>query len=66
MCNKAGLGHEPRRMFAEISKIKLVNVVLPDRALHKVNGNLDVIQKTRPFAPHRQVFFILLRKPLGA
>jgi len=66
MCNKAGLGHEPRRMFAEISKIKLVNVVIPDRALHKVNGNLDVIQKTRPFSPHRQGIFILLRKPLGA
>ena len=53
MCNKAGLGDEPRRMFVEISKIKLVNVVLPDRAPHKENGNLDVIQKTRPFALHQ-------------
>jgi transposase len=31
MCNKAGLGDEPRRIFDEISKIKMVDVVLPTR-----------------------------------
>jgi transposase len=31
MCNKAGLGDEPRRIFAEISKIKMVDVVLPTK-----------------------------------
>jgi transposase len=31
-CQAAGLGHEPRRVFAEISKIKVVDVVLPTRA----------------------------------
>ena len=29
MCSKAGLGDEPRRIFTEISKIKMVDVVLP-------------------------------------
>jgi transposase len=32
MCNKAGLGDEPRRIFAEISKIKMVDVVLPTKS----------------------------------
>ena len=31
-CQAAGLGHEPRRVFAEMSKIKVVDVVLPTRA----------------------------------
>ena len=31
MCQKAGLGDEPRRVFDEISKIKMVDVVLPTR-----------------------------------
>jgi transposase len=31
-CQAAGLGHEPRRVFAELSKIKVVDVVLPTRA----------------------------------
>jgi transposase len=31
MCQKAGLGDEPRRVFEEISKIKMVDVVLPTR-----------------------------------
>ena len=30
-CQAAGLGHEPRRVFAEMSKIKVVDVVLPTR-----------------------------------
>ena len=31
LCRAAGLGHEPRRVFAELSKIKAVDVVLPTR-----------------------------------
>ena len=30
-CQRAGLGHEPRRVFEELSKIQLVDVVLPTR-----------------------------------
>ena len=31
MCQRAGLGHEPRRVFEELAKIQLVDVVLPTR-----------------------------------
>ena len=31
-CQRAGLGHEPRRVFEELGKIQLVNVVLPTRS----------------------------------
>jgi hypothetical protein len=31
MCQRAGLGHEPRRLFEELGKIQLVDVVLPTR-----------------------------------
>jgi transposase len=31
MCKAAGLGDEPRRVFAELSKIRVVDVVLPTR-----------------------------------
>jgi hypothetical protein len=30
-CLRAGLGHEPRRVFEELGKIRLVDVVLPTR-----------------------------------
>jgi transposase len=30
-CQRAGLGHEPRRLFEELGKIQLVDVVLPTR-----------------------------------
>ena len=30
-CQQAGLGHEPRRVFEELGKIQLVDVVLPTR-----------------------------------
>lgn len=30
-CQRAGLGHEPRRVFEELGKIRLVDVVLPTR-----------------------------------
>ena len=32
MCKRAGLGDQPRRVLAELSRIKLVDVVLPTRA----------------------------------
>ncbi len=31
-CHRAGLGDEPRRMFDELARIKLVDVLLPTRA----------------------------------
>jgi transposase len=31
MCRRAGLGHEPRRVFEELGKIQLVDVALPTR-----------------------------------
>ena len=31
LCQRAGLGHEPRRVFEEFGKIQLVDVVLPTR-----------------------------------
>jgi hypothetical protein len=31
MCLRAGLGQEPRRVFDELSEIRLVDVVLPTR-----------------------------------
>ena len=31
-CRRAGLGHEPRRVFEELGKIQLVDVVLPTRS----------------------------------
>jgi hypothetical protein len=31
MCRRAGLGDEPRRVLAELGRIKLVDVVLPTR-----------------------------------
>jgi transposase len=31
-CRQAGLGHEPRRVFEELGRIQLVDVVLPTRA----------------------------------
>ena len=33
-CQRAGLGHEPRRVFEELGKIQLVDVVLPTRQGH--------------------------------
>jgi transposase len=36
MCKTAGLGDEPRRVFAELGKIRVVDVVLPIRSGHKI------------------------------
>ena len=31
LCRRAGLGHEPRRVFQELGKIQVVDVILPTR-----------------------------------
>ena len=31
MCKRAGLGHEPRKVFDEIAQIKVVDVVMPTK-----------------------------------
>jgi len=31
MCRQAGLGREPRRVFEELGKVKIVDVILPTR-----------------------------------
>jgi len=31
LCQRAGLGHEPRRVFEELAEIRVVDVVLPTR-----------------------------------
>jgi len=31
LCEKAGLGHEPRRVLEELSQIRSIDVVLPTR-----------------------------------
>jgi transposase len=36
MCKAAGLGDEPRRVFEELGKIRVVDVVLPTRSGHKI------------------------------
>ena len=33
MCKAAGLGDEPRRVFEELGKIRVVDVVLPNQAI---------------------------------
>ena len=32
MCKRAALGHEPRKVFAEIAQIKVVDVVMPTKS----------------------------------
>jgi transposase len=36
MCKAAGIGDEPRRVFAELGKIRVVDVVLPNRTDHEI------------------------------
>jgi transposase len=36
MCKAAGLGDEPRRVFAELGKIRVVDVVLPTKSGHRI------------------------------
>jgi transposase len=36
LCKSAGLGDEPRRVFAELGKIRVVDVVIPTRTGHQI------------------------------
>ena len=36
MCKSAGLGDEPRRVFAELGKIRVIDVVLPTRSGNEI------------------------------
>jgi len=36
LCKAAGLGDEPRRVFAELAKIRVVDVILPTRTGHSI------------------------------
>jgi transposase len=36
LCKSAGLGDEPRRVFAELGKIRVVDVVMPTRTGHQI------------------------------
>lgn len=36
LCQKAGLGHEPRRVLAELSELRAVDVVLPTKDGHEI------------------------------
>ncbi|MCY2967976.1 MAG: IS1634 family transposase, partial [Planctomycetota bacterium] len=36
ICQKAGLGNEPRRVLAEFSEVQLIDVILPIRAGHEL------------------------------
>ena len=36
MCKGAGLGDEPRRVFEELGKIRVVDVVLPTKSGHHI------------------------------
>jgi transposase len=36
MCKAAGFGDEPRRVFAELAKIRVVDVVLPTKSGHQI------------------------------
>ena len=36
LCKAAGLGAEPRRVFAELARIRVVDVILPTRSGHSI------------------------------
>jgi hypothetical protein len=36
MCKAAGLGDKPRRVFEELGKIRVVDVVLPTKSGHQI------------------------------
>ena len=38
MCKRAGLGDEPRRVLAELSDIRMVDVVLPTDTGHEIRN----------------------------
>jgi len=59
MCQHAGLGQEPRRVFEEVAKIQLVDVVLPTRQGIEIRKRCI----TRP-TDHQAILLQHLRLPL--
>jgi len=59
MCLRAGLGHEPRRVFEELGKIQLVDVILPTRQGTEIRKRCI----TRP-NDHQAILLQRLRLPL--
>jgi transposase len=62
MCQLAGLGQEPRRVFEELAKIQLVDVVLPTRQGTEIrkrcitrptDHQAILLQRLRLSLPHR-------------
>jgi transposase len=49
MCQRAGLGHQPRKVFAEIAQIKVVDVVLPTKSGVTIRKRC-IAQPTKPQA----------------
>ena len=49
MCKRVGLGDEPRKVFDEISQIKVMDVVMPTRQ-GTVIRNRCIAQPTKPQA----------------
>jgi len=70
MCSKAGLGDEPRRVLMELSKIELVDVILPTRRAGATQGNTveDGPELRRTCVtiptPHQQVLLDSLKMKL--
>jgi transposase len=58
-CQRAGLGHEPRRVFEELGKIQLVDVVLPTRQGPEIRRRC-VTQPT----DHQAILLAHLKAPL--
>jgi transposase len=61
LCDRAGLGNEPRRVLAELSEIRLVDVILPTRE------GIEIRQRciTRP-SEHQQILLEHLQLKLPA
>jgi len=49
MCKRAGLGNEPRKVFDEIGRIKVVDVVMPTKAGAAIRKRC-IAQPTKPQA----------------
>lgn len=61
MCQRAGLGHEPRRLFEVLGKIPLVDVVLPTRQGTEIRRRCI----TQP-SDHQAILLAHLRRNLPA
>jgi hypothetical protein len=47
LCQKAGLGNEPRRVLAELSELRAVDVVLLSPALPSKRGTCTIVHATK-------------------